>query len=172
MKSRKDAQSERKNKEAEKLEGIEKIAFDQYVVVLKGKVRDWKKVLEKFKDKQGRFQYRKLFKHLINATDILDNPYTYVIFLRGEPIYVGETAGGSENRGIAILAIILDASNTHDPLKKCIENKKKNNEFGNDDEIGILIISTRNKDMAKILERVLIVGLPLKEKDKPDCNND
>jgi len=153
---------------SETLKRIEKIVFDQYVVVLKGTVRTWRQVLQESRDNKGIYQYRKLFQTLVGSTRILDEPYAYVIFLNGKPIYVGETRGGQENRGLAIWAIIVNAKHSHTPLGKCFEKINLND----DDEVGILIISTRNKGMAKILERVLIVGLPLKEKDKPDCNND
>lgn len=145
------------------LKRIEKIVFDQ-CVVLKGKVKTWRQVLKKTKDNKRKYQFKKLFQTLVGSTSILDTPYAYVIFLNGKPIYVGETKGGSENRGLAIWAIIVDAPHSHDPLRKCFKSRKLKDE----DEVGILIISLKDKGFAKIFERVLIEGFAI----RPDCNKE
>ncbi|WP_461829921.1 hypothetical protein [Aquifex sp.] len=146
----------------ETLKRIEKAVFDQ-CVVLKGKVGTWKQVLKKSKNNKGRYQFRKLFQRLVGSIRILDKPYTYVIFLNGKPIYVGETKGGQENRGLAIWAIIVNAKHSHSPLGTCFEKIELN-----DDEVGILIIALKDKGFVKILERVLIEGFSL----RPDCNKE
>ena len=120
--------------------------------------------MKKSKNNKGRYQFRKVFQTLVGSTRFLDEPYAYVIFLNGKPIYVGETKGGQENRGLAIWAIIVNAKHSHTPLGTCFEKIKLND----DDEVGILIIILKDKGFAKILERVLIEGFSI----RPDCNKE
>jgi len=138
------------------------------VVSISGKIEHWKLCLTSFRE-NNRFSLRKMVYKLLEENpgkELLNNPYVYIWSLNKKVYYVGYTSGGNENRGLAILSLLVPFRTAqHSGKDRCKELKVINKE---DDILSISFIRTENVKMAKILERILIESLI----ERPPCNKD
>jgi len=74
-------------------------------------------------------------------------------------IYIGATGGNGNKRGVAIVNQILEGSHSH-TIKECFE--KNSSLFSEEDTLTIILIPTKGKEEALLLERALLCCLSKK----------
>jgi hypothetical protein len=127
------------------------------------KLKELRELCKKYNDGK-RIQWDDVYRELGISLDLLDRPYAYMWLKNlGEDsekvIYVGATEGdkgkNKNRRGVAIINHILGGSHTHS-IKSC-ENSSL--EFSDEDTLTIILIPTKGKNEAFLLERALLVCL-------------